>query len=164
MTTNERIMPAKMELSAKSRVLLLSNAPSIDSDMTAALQSAGCEVILATDHRQALRVARRRRVAVLVLDFGSDFAALLDLASDLRAAARRFRTLALASSLEQLALASEIPAHAVLLKPLTAEQVRNVIGNLLAGLGMQPLSQRGYLEPVPLYEFLSSKHEWEIDG
>ena len=131
-------MPARLPINGNGRVLLASDVPSPDAEMTAALQGAGCEVVSPVDYRQALGVAQERRVRVLILDFEKNLEALAGLASDWGGAAWRFRTLLLARSLEQLALAGEIPGLSVLLKPLTPGQLHVVVGDLLAGLGMGP--------------------------
>ena len=73
------------------------------------------------------------QVNVLVLVFDIHSWEFSQLASILILAGRRCRTLLLADSLEQLALAIDTPVDAVLLKPYAPRHVRSVIQNLFAG-------------------------------
>ena len=125
-------MPAKMGSPANIRVLLWVSDLSLENDLVATLQSEGCEVMLVPDCAQALDIMGAGCVDVLVLESSVHPGQIPRLATHLRFGKRRFQTLVLAGSIEQLALASETQADAVLMKPASSSQVRTVIRMLLA--------------------------------
>ena len=133
-------MPAKSVSPVKPRVLLLGSDPTLERNMVAALGSETCEVLWSADCRQALDLTRTSQVDVLVLDFNIHSREFSQLASKCRFAERGCRTLVLADSLEQVALADETLVHGVLMKPLDPTHVRTVIDGLL-GARAQALTE-----------------------
>jgi DNA-binding NarL/FixJ family response regulator len=126
-------MPARTGSSVKRRVLLMPWDTTFERDMVAALRSENCEVFSAADSCQPLAIARACSIHLLVLDLAIDPHLVYQLWSQLNAVTRRFRTLALADSLEQLSRASETLVDGILVKRLEPNQVRTAVHNLLAG-------------------------------
>jgi len=154
-------MPAKMELPVKARVLVFSSDSTLERHMVAALPSESCEIISATDCRQALDITRTGHVDVLVLDFDSHCREFSQLASTFSFAERHCPTIVLADSLEQLSLASDSGVDGVLMKPLGPDQGQTVIHNLLAGASMQALAERWRPDKAPLSEGQRSRPDWQ---
>jgi|ERR1017187_2322589 DNA-binding response OmpR family regulator len=156
-------MPAKLGLPVNPRVLLLGSDPTFERNMVTAPESERCGVNLADDCRQALDITCNSQVDVLVLDFNIHSREFSQLASQSRFAERGCRTLVLADSLEQLALASESRVDGVLMKPLDANYLRTVIDNLLDGARIQVLGERWRPDTSPVFEALPSRRDWGIN-
>jgi DNA-binding NtrC family response regulator len=154
---------AKMGLPVKTRVLLLGSDSTFERNMVAALESESCGVILAHDCRQALDIIRFGHVDVLVLGLHIDSREFSHLASKCSLTARGCRTLVVADSLEQVALASESRVDGVLMKPLDANQLRTVIDNLLDGARTRALGERWRPDTSPVFKALPSRRDWGID-
>ena len=115
---------------AKPRALLWGSDASIETHTLAAFRSARCEVLLATDRRQAIDATHHSHVDVLVLNFRLHSREFSQLATIASLVIWPCRILVLADSLEQLALAIEAPVGGVLVKPLDPEQLRAVVHSL----------------------------------
>jgi DNA-binding response OmpR family regulator len=156
-------MPARVELSVKTRVLLLGNDSTLERDIGAALRSEGCEVIWATDCREAIDMVRTGRVDVLVMDFHIHSKEFPQLAPKSSLGERCCRTLVLAGSLEELTFASEGQVDGVLIKPVDPNQARIAIHNLLADVGTQAQAERWQPDTSPHSEALSSQRDWGLN-
>lgn len=61
-------LPLALDASPAKRVLVVDDEAAVRLAFEAALQSQGCEVVLAEDGRQALRILRRERFDLIFLD------------------------------------------------------------------------------------------------
>lgn len=156
-------MPAKTGWPMKPRVLLLDIDSIFESDLLAALRSESCEVILASNCRQALDIARTGHVDILVLDFDLHSQEFSRLASQFRLGETPCRTLVFARSLEQLTLASATQVDGILVKPIDLNQVRTAVHNLLAGVRTQALTESWRPDAAPLSEAQPSQRDWGIN-
>ena len=147
----------------KPRVVLLGSDPTLEKKVVAALGSETCEVQCSADCRQALDLACTSQVDVLVLDSNMHSREFSQFASKCRFAERGCRTLVLADSLEQAALASESWVHGVLMKPFEPHHVRTVIENLLVRARMQALGESWRFDTAPVFDALSSRRDWGIN-
>ncbi len=152
-----------MGLPVNPRVLLLGGDSTFERNMIAALESERCGVILADDCRQALDIIRFGHVDVLVLDLDIHSREFLHLASQCSLAEPGCRTLVLADSLEQVALASETRVDGVLMKPLDAHHLRTGIDSLLDGARTQALGESWRPETAPVFGALPSRRDWGIN-
>jgi len=156
-------MPARTDTQVRARVLLLGSNSPLDRDLVTALRVDGSEVILATDRHQALDIVRTERIDILMLDFDTQAFEFEQLAARFGSAHRRCRTLVLASSLEQLALASEVGADGLLMKPLDPDRMRNVIYNLLDGVRSEDFDESRPADTLRLSEVQPSNRCWGIN-
>ena len=156
-------MPTKAVSPVKPRVLLLGRDPTLESKVVAALGLKTCEVQCSADCRQSLDLTCTSHVDVLVLDSNIHSREFSQLASKSRFAERGCRTLVLADSLEQVALASESWVHGVLMKPFEPHHVRTVIGNLLVGARTQALGESWRLDTAHVFDALSPRRDWGIN-
>jgi DNA-binding response OmpR family regulator len=134
-------MPAKAAMPARARVLLLGDDPGLESSVAPALQAEGYEAFLVANSTRALELARVKGFDVLVLDLDFHCHEVRQLMAQLRAAEPRCHVLVFARSLEELALASETEADAVLMRPLDSTRIATVLNKLLSGLRMETLAR-----------------------
>jgi DNA-binding response OmpR family regulator len=96
-------------------------------------------------------MSRTVGVDLLVLNSVFQTEALLEITAMLRAEDQPCPILVIARSLEQLVLARDDGADAVLIKPIELSRLGKVVNNLLAGGGLHPLAERRHqdnLAPV----------------
>jgi len=131
------MMPTKAPKPFGVRLLLLGHEPSVETELAAVLEAQGCEVFVAASPRQATELLRAGDIDVAVLDFDNHSVDSRQLMAKLRRGNQRCRLLVLTRSLEQLALATEIAADAVLMKPLDLPRIATLVNHLASGLSLQ---------------------------
>ena len=151
-------MPAKAIMPQGLRVLWFESDASLDNGIVSALRAEGYDVNFAASEREAAEVMRAIVIDILVLDFDSHSREFEQVMAKWRAGRPGCCVLAIARSLEQLALASELAVDGVLMKPLDPSRVATVLNHLRSGLRVQfeewsmeepassedPVSRRGW--------------------
>lgn len=114
---------------------------------------------MASDCSRVLEIMHQGRADVLVLDFNTHNRAASHLASNLGCTEPRCRTLVLARSLEQMALANEAHADGVLMTPIDPSQVRAAICNLLSETPLRAGAHPPCSSPPPAHEALPNEND-----
>jgi DNA-binding response OmpR family regulator len=119
---------------AKTQLLWLGENTSAERNLAAALRLEGYEVSLTSSCRHAVEIIRAHVAALLVLDVDFHCKELQHLTPRLSVPNPPCRWLAIAQSLEQLELASNLAAHMALIKPLDPIQLARALNKLLLGM------------------------------
>jgi len=147
-------MPARFVTRAKRRVLMLGDDPISDASVGNCSQADGYEIVYTTDQERAVEASSTGDIDALVLDSELPSKDLGQLVARLNAGGRRCRILVIARTLEQMALANEAGADAVLMRPLDPKCVGMVMNNLLSRVPARKMNERG-LPADPLSLFLN---------
>ena len=135
-------MHAKCPMPAKGRVLLLDDDPTSESSAAVALRAENYQVFLACNCRQAVEIYRTVGIELVVLNSAFQTEALREMIAMVSAGDQPCPILVIARSLEQLVLARDGGADAVLIKPIELSRLGTVVNNLLAGGGLHALAER----------------------
>jgi DNA-binding response OmpR family regulator len=135
-------MPAEGPKPAKARLLLVEDVSTPDSTAALALRAENYQVFLAGNCRQAVEICRTAGIDLLVLNSALQTEVLPQLVTLLSAEERPCPMLVIARSLDQLVLARDSGAEAVLMAPLELRRLGKMVNNLLAAMRARNLDER----------------------